>query len=320
MTQQPPASAQAESARRSIVGVALLRDEERVAAWSLGNVAPFCDRLLVLDNGSTDRTREIVEALARRHAHVEIHDVPDAYDTHRFVEPLAGRPVWVLGVDGDEIYDPAGLARLRALLLAGAFDAHWSLVGHTLHLSGGDLAAGRGQGFVSPPARSITKLYNFAAIESWRQGRHERLHGKNKVFRTSWSAQSVHRLDLAEAWESSAFRCLHLCFLPRSGREPEGARANPVEARSRAKPFKGVERFVRRLIGLPERRPNYKRAHYAQGRRVERDVAAFGRPTDHRAIDPRAAEAEAALQAALRGPAQAAAGLRAATMEEATRA
>ena len=296
----------------SIFGIALLRDEDLVAAWSLGNVVDFCDKLLVLDNGSTDRTREIVDALARMHPHVEIHDVPDAYDTHRFVEPLAGRPIWVLGVDGDEIYDREGLARLRPKLLDGDLDEYWSLVGHTLHLTAGDFDEGWAEGFTSPTSRSITKLYNFGAIESWRQGRHERLHGKNKVFRKGWSADAIRRFDASGAWDESDFRCLHLCFLPRSSRAvgADPARANPVEARSRAKPLKCVERWARRLIGLPDRRPNYKRAHYAQGALARRDIASFGRPSDHLAIDAAAAATESALAAALRGTAKVAAGLK----------
>ncbi len=299
------------SDKREIYGVSLLRNEEHVAAWALGNVVEFCDRLLILDNRSTDRTREIAEALAARHAHVEVIEVADAYDTHRYVEGWAGRKLWVLGVDGDEIYDRAGLARLRKRLLAGAFDDAWRLNGHSLHLVRGDLAGGVGEGFGPPEARSVTKLYNFAAIESWRQGRHERLHGKDMRFRPGWSAAAERNLFAEEPWSGADLRCLHLCFLPRSSLDARGARDNPVEARSRNRRLKPLERFARRLIGLPpDRRANYKRSYYACGpmRRVALD--GFGGPADHADVDPAATGAAAAVQDALDGgAAMAAAGL-----------
>ena len=80
-----------------IVGVALLRNEDRFVAWSLLNVVDFCDAVMVLDNGSTDRTRAIVDAIAARWPHVQVQTVADAYDTHRFVAPLAGSDAWEIG-------------------------------------------------------------------------------------------------------------------------------------------------------------------------------------------------------------------------------
>jgi glycosyltransferase involved in cell wall biosynthesis len=287
-----------------VVGVSLVRDEDLVAPWAWNNVLDFCDRLIILDNGSADRTRAIAAELALRHSHVEVHDVPDAYDTHRFVEPLAGQPVWVMGVDGDEVYDRDGLARLKASLRAGRHDRWWSLVGHTLHVTRGDLAAGRAGGFVSPASRSITKLYNFRAIESWRQGRHERLHGKDMVFRPGWDRGMLYRFDQEMGWSESDFRCLHLCFMPRSSRETAGSRPrdNPVEARSRRKPFKSLERGARRLLGLPERRPNYKLTYYAVGDCETRTLSGFGRPADASAFDTQAAATDVRLAEAMRAP------------------
>ena len=41
-----------------IIGVCLLRNEEHFVAWSLMNIAEFCDEIIVLDNKSNDRTPE----------------------------------------------------------------------------------------------------------------------------------------------------------------------------------------------------------------------------------------------------------------------
>ncbi len=276
-----------------ILGIALLRDEDRFAAWSLLNAADFCDRLLVLDNGSTDRTRGIVERARALRPCIEVEDVADAYDTHRFVEPYAGQDWWVLGVDGDEIYDRAALARLRPRILAGEFDRWWKVHGHTLHATGFDFAAGRGAGYLPPAARSITKLYNFRAIDSWRQGRHERLHGKDMAFRPGWSADSLLETWAEHGWDDAPLRCLHLCFYPRSSAVAAPARPNPSEIRKARRP---LDRLRAALFGRGWARPNYKRLHYAQGPLAAVALDGFGGPEDWLEADPQAAEARALLE------------------------
>jgi len=277
-----------------IVGVALLRNEDRFVAWSLLNVVDFCDAVMVLDNGSTDRTRAIVDAIAARWPHVQVQTVADAYDTHRFVAPLAGSDAWVLGVDGDEIYDREGLARLRPAILAGDYDTWWKIHGHTLHAVRADFAAGVAEGYAPPAARSITKLYNFRAISSWEQGRHERLHGKNMVFRPGWRADSLLETWREADWDTTPLRCLHLCFFPRSS-QPEAAavaRSNPAEIMKR-------RRLLRRLrdavLGPLAPRKNYKKMHYQAGPLCAVSLAGFGAPDDWPDIDPDAPEARALL-------------------------
>ena len=48
-------------------------------------------------------------------------------DSHALVEGYAGTDTWVFGVDGDELYDPAGLTAFRAQLLDGAHREWFSL-------------------------------------------------------------------------------------------------------------------------------------------------------------------------------------------------
>lgn len=288
---------------RPIRGVALLRNEENFAAWALMNAVAFCDHLLVLDNGSTDGTRAVVDAIAARHGHVEVIDVPDHSDTHRFVEPWAREDGWVLGVDGDEIWDPEGLARLRPRLLAGEYDRFWRLVPHTLHVWTLDAAAGRARGYASPPARPLPKLFNFAAIDGWPQGRHERLHGKAIRFRAGFDADTL--CDMRhEPWETADFRCLHACFLPRRRDAPlDGAATapNPAEHRSRAKPLRRLRDAALRAVGVtPPEKPDYKLAHYAAGPLVDRDARAFRHPGCFREVDPHGPACVAQLDALAR--------------------
>lgn len=285
----------------AIHGVALVRDEDLVVAWSLGNVLHFCDHILVLNNRSRDRTAAIVRELAARHSHVEVVDVDDAYDTHRFVEPWAGRDIWAFKVDGDEIYDRDGLARFRARLLSGEFDHLWCVRGQSFHLVGGDLETA--VGYASPPSKSVADILNFAAIEAWpssRSGGNERLHGRSAIrFRPGRGERDEFDFKTTVPWERCDFRNLHLCFLPRSSlAEPSAARMGPGEAmRSR----RGLRGLWRRLTGRTSAASRTKRRRYARGDPVARELAGFGRPSDYLGIDPFAGDAEAALRSALAG-------------------
>ena len=273
------------SEERQILGVWLLRNEEYFAAWSLGNALAFCDRVLVMDNRSQDRTRAIVDAIAARHSHVEIIGVDDARDTHKYVEDHAGSQTWVFGIDGDEIYDPAGLARLRPRLLAGEFDRYWRLAGHMRHVLGFRFDRAEAFGHIQPAAPEGTKCYNFAAIESWRPGPHERLHGlKTIVYRPGWSRGSTLRLWQEQGWDAADLRCLHLCFMPRSpldapvGTSAPAGRDNPVERMKKRSPLRRLRRALLRPLAGGSAAPTYKQRYYARGPVTTFDIAAFGAP------------------------------------------
>ena len=281
---------------RSILGVCLVKDEDRFCTWALAQAAGFCDRILVMDNGSTDGTAARLAALRERFGHIDVRPVADAYDTHRPLERYAGTETWVFGIDGDEVYDPAGLARLRERILGGAFNECWRLYGHSLHALRLDLDGGRGTGLAQPDARSVTKLYNFAAIESWAEGRHQRLHGKSMVFRPGFSAKSARRLWREEPWDRADFRCLHLCFFPRSSRAGDRvARPNPSETMKGRRWNRRLLAGLRRVTGGWPPAKNYKADHYGGGAPVEVALAGFGRPGEWADLDPLAAETEALI-------------------------
>ena len=204
-----------------IVGVCLLRNEKYFAASALMNAAAFCDRIIVMDNRSEDRTRRIVEAVAGVHPHVEIIDVCNPRRTHKYLEPLAGTPTWVFGVDGDEIYDPAGLAALRQRLLGGEYADCWQLRDHIVHALGVDCGESRAFGYSPPHGKGGTaEIYNFGIIDSWRSN-NERLHGLKIVFKPGYG-KTAFDFRKQEGWDESAFRCLHLCFMPRSSLDGAG--------------------------------------------------------------------------------------------------
>ena len=105
-----------------IIGIVLIKDEDRFIESVLRNIMGFCDLVLVADNGSTDQTLPIIANLAREFPKLQLTRITDLADSHRMIEGYANTPTWIFGVDGDGSYDPAGLAILREQLLAGQFD------------------------------------------------------------------------------------------------------------------------------------------------------------------------------------------------------
>ena len=253
-----------------IVGISLVRNEDRFVDRALRNVLDFCDELHVVDHASTDGTPAILDRLARDAPHVSVVRTDDPRTSHDLIAPYAGRPVWVFGVDGDELYEPERLDRLRARLIAGEFDRWWTVFGHVLHCTALDVDAGIARGHLAPPARSMTKLYNFAAIDEWAGAVPQRLHGGTPRFREGYSADRrlavFHEID----WEATPFRCLHLCFVPRSSLDRAGRSRRNVSESQRA----GVLASAYSAL----RGSRWKQRKYRTGPIVEQRVDGFLRP------------------------------------------
>jgi hypothetical protein len=258
-----------------IVGICLVRNEQNFVEWSIMNIAQFCDHIIVLENNSQDETPHILRDISRRIKDLRIIQVDDAYDTHKYVEEFAGKQAWVFGVDGDEIYDSGGLARLRPRILSGEFSDYWRIVGHALHVERIDWHSKTAFGYGQPAARSITKLYNFDAITSWGQGKHQRLHGKSMQFRPGYFLKKEHNICERASWGHSDLRCLHMCFVPRSPFDGEQNRRNPSEV---MKSGWLRNRLLKRL-GVQRNRRSYKDRFYAKGPLFTVDISPFAAPT-----------------------------------------
>jgi hypothetical protein len=255
----------------AIVGITLARNEDRFLPRALKNASGFCDSFFLFDHQSTDRSPQILSDFAAEHPAAEYHCIDHPRDSHRVLEPLAGQSVWVFGVDGDEIYDPLALEVLRHRLKAGEFSDSWMLMGHCLHVD--RLEESSATGFSAPPSRSITKLYNFAAIDSWQGVPAERLHGGFPAFRNGFSPDKKRLLHVEIPWEDSPLRCLHMCFLPRSSNDT----ANDTPRLNIDEKFNGPPAFIRllRRIRLLPVGPNWKNERYRRGPRTTVDTAPF---------------------------------------------
>lgn len=252
-----------------IAGIVLVRNEDLLLERALRNAARFCDEWILCDHRSTDRTSDILRRIAPDLPDARVHRISHPRESHELIRGLAGRNTWIFGLDGDEVYDPAGLARMRARLRTGEFGEWWMILGNVLHVARLDADRLSASGHLAPPCRSMTKLYNFAAIESWGGYCVERLHGGAPAFREGFEAGKRLPMNETVAWEHSDFRCLHLCFQPRSsGDLSAGARPNIMET------F-GPVRWLEWLAPWRRWKTAWKHERYRRGPEVTVDTRAF---------------------------------------------
>ena len=255
-----------------IVGISLVRDEDRFVERVIRNVFGFCDELILVDHRSRDGTPEILDRLAGDSpVPTTVHRVERPSVSHDLIKGYAGEDVWVFGVDGDELYDPRGLERFRDQLLAGEAAEDWQIRANMLHCIELDEDRGVATGYLSPPAPSVAKLFNFRQIEAWDGDNPERLHDPSGLVFKPGVEPRKRELNREYGWEESPFRALHLCFLRRSSTQRGGgARLNiPDRLAPRRAPVRAW-RALREAAGRPPA-GSYKH-HYRVGELVTLEV------------------------------------------------
>jgi hypothetical protein len=269
-----------------VVGSTLVRNEDVFVEQAIRNVAAFCDRIHVVDHVSSDTTWEILQELARDYDHLDARRARHARVSHEVLEPYVGTDTWVLRVDGDELYDAEGLGRLRRGLEEGAHRGVFRVLGNVVHAVEIDHENGTASGYLSPPSRPISALYNLGALESW-TGCPERLHAGTPVFRAGYEWTSVEPLYERFGWDESSLRCLHACFLRRSSLDADdAARRNLGELGAYRRGALGTaERVVRRVARRPAGDPRqvamrragtgWKQEKYRRGELVTVDASPF---------------------------------------------
>ena len=257
-----------------IVCVVLVQNEERFIATVLGNIVDFCDKIIVVDNvhddvHKRDDTGVIVRRMMARHEKIGYVVTRDPGESHTMIQQYAGTDTWLFAVDGDEIYDPEGLRRFRPRLEAGEFDSWFCIFGNVLNTKTLDLSTGTAEGYLAPPCRSMTKLYNFAAIDAWDGPCHERLHGGTIRFRPGYDASLRCDIHQHTSWHEADFRCLHACFITRSRAEKriQSVRLNISD--------KTEMPWWRRLLRRDKNFVSWKIQKYTRGELVREDVRAF---------------------------------------------
>jgi hypothetical protein len=162
---------------------------------------------------------------------------------------------------------------MRQRLEAGEFADYFIVKGIQLHCRALDTAAGTATGWLAPPSRSTTMLYNCAPLAGWEGTPPERLMGDGARF--SREVGEIRWLRDEHGWDEAPMRCLHVCFLPRSSRQQarQKARLSYVER------IAGGRRAMlkRRLGELAGRPPEswWKLNKYAQGDEVTVSIDGF---------------------------------------------
>jgi hypothetical protein len=262
-----------------IVGIVLVHNEDVFVEQAIRNVASFCDRIHAVDHVSTDRTWDILRALGDEYEQLDVRRAHHAAESHALLEAYAGTNAWVFGIDGDELYDPVRLAAFRKELLAGAYAEVFKVASNVLNCVELDRARQAASGYLSPPSRSMTKLYNFAAIDSWTGDGSERLHGGTIVFRHGYDERAVENIGERVSWDESPLRCLHVCFLRRSSNDPEltgppSGRPILEETAMHDRSWRGaVKRRLRRRNRLQA--SGWKQEKYMRGELVTLDASPF---------------------------------------------
>jgi hypothetical protein len=262
-----------------VVAVVLLHNEDVYAERVIRNIVDFCDRVHVADHVSSDSTWDVVSGLAREYDHVDAVRISNSGRSHDLIAGYAGTDTWVFGPDGDELYDPDGLRRLRPELESGRYDEFFRLKPAMLHTVELDEDAMTASGYLSPPSRCGGKLFNFAAIESWTKVFRQCLHDGEVVYRRGRSWEQVHHFGEDPGFDESPFRCLHPAFLRRSSIDPTGGRLrlNPIEANTYRRDLVGRVQLA--LRGLrPRREEPWKLEQYRRGPLVPKDAAPFLAP------------------------------------------
>lgn len=262
--------------RPNIVGICLLYNEDIFAHRMLTNIHAFCDRIIVADHKSSDKTPEIVKQFCNQRSNVEYYRIDKLGESHDLISPLAGTPTWVFGVDGDEIYDPIGLKTLRSHIISGDYNNYYRIVGNVLNCVELDEVKRVARGFLAPPCRSMTKLYNFGTLQTWEGPCSERLHGGKIIFKDGYGYEKSCNLHLTNSWEDSLFRCLHTVFLKRSSKDNQnmsGGRLNVADKAS----LGILDQIKHALLNMSGRTlpSNYKKEKYMRGELLEKDISAF---------------------------------------------
>lgn len=263
---------------QKIIGIILIKNEDIFIRNVINNILHFCDKIIIADNNSEDETYTIAKELANRNSKISLSRVCDPKDSHKLIECYAGTNTWIFGVDGDEIYDPCGLETMKQKLSKGDFNKNWCIYGNVLNCISIDRNTGLAEGYLAPPSRSMTKLYNFSLIESWTNCP-QRLHSGNLKFKNHGNEPERIHLYKHYQWENAYFRCVHATFIPRSSYDnPSVANSRPnpseIKALQSAWKRKSYFKYISKSFKLKISK-NWKYRHYRHGSLVTKNIAHF---------------------------------------------
>ena len=214
-----------------IIGICVIKNEDIYIERVLKNIVSFCDEIRVVDNCSTDSTVSIVKDFLKMHSNVSLEHLSDISLSHSIVQKYVGTDTWVFLVDGDEIYDPHGLSRLKPSILNGKYKNCWMVRGYFYHLIDLDMNSKKAVGYLAPPSKDPNKLYNLSLLKSWAVDREVPIgHCVTHVFKNSRYSSSKKpkkkKLYHNYSWDDCPLRCVHTRMLKRSSQEEHDTSIN----------------------------------------------------------------------------------------------
>lgn len=90
----------------------IVLNEEKFLKRSLTNVSPYVDEIILVDGGSTDKTRDIAKHFG---AHVINAPWKEDFAAQRNIGLKQATKDWILVIDADEVYEKSLLEELQAL-------------------------------------------------------------------------------------------------------------------------------------------------------------------------------------------------------------
>ena len=227
-----------------IYGILLVKNEDIFIEQCVSNVIDFLDKLIILDNLSTDKTFFLLKNLKKNYKHkIHLKKINSISSSHKYIEKFANKKIWILRIDGDEILDKKKLKLFRKKIIEGKFQNFWKLESAVFNCI--ELKNNIAKGFIGNHG---SELYNFFAINSWKNCKTERLHFGEIKFKKNFNNMLVK--NEKKNWNKSYFRCLHLCFLKRSSKDKNKWILNkaPFEIIGNFRLLKSQTKFFFKLI------------------------------------------------------------------------
>ncbi len=96
----------------TIVGMLRIKNEARWIERCISSILPVCDRVLVMDDHSTDGTPDLCAAIPRVHVFPSpFEGLNETRDKNWLLEQV-GKPDWIIAIDGDEMLMPGCESKL----------------------------------------------------------------------------------------------------------------------------------------------------------------------------------------------------------------
>jgi glycosyltransferase involved in cell wall biosynthesis len=92
----------------------MVKNEQQFLPYCLASIYKYCDEIIVVDTGSTDRTIEIAEAFG---AYVIQTKWKNDFALTRNIAQSPAKSDWIIWLDGDEVLNDSGAKKIKNQLL-----------------------------------------------------------------------------------------------------------------------------------------------------------------------------------------------------------